>query len=138
MDVGTRQSFWAAMRRYAAAGHTVLFATHYLEEADDFADRVVVIARGRVIADGSGSAVKQLAGGRTVAFSLSGAPTADLDRLPGVRAVQVKGDRAELCTEDADATVTALVHSGRTWRDLEVTSAGLESAFLALTGAIEE
>jgi ABC-2 type transport system ATP-binding protein len=52
--------------------------------------------------------------------------------------VQVKGDRAELRTEDADATVTALVHSGRTWRDLEVTTAGLESAFLALTGAIEE
>jgi ABC-2 type transport system ATP-binding protein len=138
MDVGTRQAFWAAMRRYTAAGHTVLFATHYLEEADDFADRVVVIARGRVIADGSGNEVKKLAGGRTVAFSLNGAPTADLDRLPGVRAVQVKGDRAELRTEDADATVTALVHSGRTWHDLEVTTAGLESAFLALTGAIEE
>jgi ABC-2 type transport system ATP-binding protein len=134
MDVGTRQAFWAAMRRYADVGHTVLFATHYLEEADDFADRVVVIARGRVVADGSGAQIKSLAGGRTVAFDLSGAPTAGLDRLPGVRAVQVRGERAALRTEDADATVAALVHSGRSWRNLEVTSAGLEAAFLALTG----
>jgi ABC-2 type transport system ATP-binding protein len=135
MDVATRQAFWTAMRRYSATGHTVLFATHHLEEADDHADRVVVIARGRVIADGSGAQIKQLTGGRTVAFDLLGTGTAGLDRLPGVRAVEIRGDRASLRSDDSDATVAALVHSGRSFANLEVSSAGLEAAFLALTGA---
>jgi ABC-2 type transport system ATP-binding protein len=130
MDAGTRQAFWAALRRYSTAGHTVLFTTHHLEEADRYADRVVVLARGRVIADG---AAGELRGGRTVAFDLGGATTAGLNRLPGVRAVDVRGDRATLSTADADATVTALVHSGRSFGNLEVGAAGLEEAFLALT-----
>jgi ABC-2 type transport system ATP-binding protein len=131
MDVGTRQAFWAAMRRYSAAGHTVLFATHHLEEADRYADRVIVIARGRVIADGP---AEEIRGGRTVAFDLGGATTAGLDLLTGVHAVDVRGDRASLRTHDADATVTALVHSGRSFANLEVGAAGLEEAFLTLTG----
>jgi ABC-2 type transport system ATP-binding protein len=135
MDVAARQAFWAAMRSYSAGGHTVLFATHYLEEADDFADRVVVIAQGRIIADGSGAQIRSLAGGRTVAFDLTGAGTADLDRLPGVRAVEVRGDRATLRSDDSDATVAALVHSGRSFENLEVSAAGLQDAFLALTAA---
>ncbi|HEY2675273.1 MAG TPA: ABC transporter ATP-binding protein [Rugosimonospora sp.] len=135
MDVATRQSFWAAMRRYSAAGHTVLFATHYLEEADDFADRVVVIARGRVVADGSGAQIRNLTGGRTVAFDLNGENTAGLDRLPGVRTVEIRGERASLRSDDSDATVAAIVHSGRSFRNLEVSGAGLQDAFLALTAS---
>jgi ABC-2 type transport system ATP-binding protein len=134
MDVATRQAFWAAMRRYSALGHTVLFATHYLEEADLYADRVVVIAHGRVVADGTGTRIKQMIGGRTVAFDLVGGGTAGLDALPGVRAVEVRGDRASLRTDDSDATVAGIVHSGRTFANLEVHSANLEDAFLALTG----
>jgi ABC-2 type transport system ATP-binding protein len=134
MDVATRQAFWVAMRNYSAAGHTVLFATHYLEEADDFADRVIVIARGQVLADGSGTEIKKLAGGRTVAFDLAGVSTAGLDRLPGVRSVDIRGGRARLRTDDSDATVSTIVHSGQPFANLEVTSAGLEEAFLALTG----
>ena len=134
MDVGTRQAFWAAMRRYSAAGHTVLFATHYLEEADDSADRVVVIAHGWVIADGTSTESKRMTGGRTVAFDLVGAGTAGLGLLPGVRAVDVRGDRATLRSDDSDATVAALVHSGRSFANLDVNGAGLEEAFLALTG----
>ncbi|GIH13091.1 ABC transporter ATP-binding protein [Rugosimonospora africana] len=133
MDVVTRQSFWAAMRRYSAAGHTVLFATHYLEEADDYADRVVVVAQGRIVADGTGADIRSLTGGRTVTFDLAGEGTAGLDRLPGVRAVEVRGDRANLRSDDSDATVAALVHSGRSFRNLEVSAAGLQEAFLALT-----
>jgi ABC-2 type transport system ATP-binding protein len=72
MDVGARQAFWAAMRRYSSTGRTVMFATHYLEEADDFADRVVVIAAGAVVADGSGAEIKKVAGGRTVSLSMTG------------------------------------------------------------------
>ncbi|GAA5189452.1 ABC transporter ATP-binding protein [Rugosimonospora acidiphila] len=135
MDVSTRQQFWDAMRRYSAAGHTVLFATHYLEEADQYADRVVVVARGRVVADGSGTQIKALTGGRTVAFDLAGEATSGLDQLPGVRAVQVRGDRASLRSDDSDATVAALVRSGRCFANLEVTGAGLQDAFLALTSA---
>ncbi|MBO0868643.1 MAG: ABC transporter ATP-binding protein [Micromonosporaceae bacterium] len=133
MDVATRQAFWAAMRRYSASGHTVLFATHYLEEADQYADRVVVLAHGRVIADGTGTEIKSVAGGRTVRFDLGGGDTAGLDALPGVRAVEVHGERATLRTSDADATVRSLVHSGRIFTGLEVTGVGLEEAFLTLT-----
>jgi ABC-2 type transport system ATP-binding protein len=133
MDVAGRQSFWAAMRRYAARGNAVVFATHYLEEADDFADRIVVIARGRIIADGTAGDIRELAAGRTVSFDLCGTPADGLLDLPGVRNVDVRGDRVFLGTDASDALVTTLVRSGRRFANLEVTSAGLETAFLALT-----
>jgi ABC-2 type transport system ATP-binding protein len=133
MDVAGRQAFWAAMRRYSQQGNAVIFATHYLEEADDFADRVVVIGRGTVIADGTSAEIKRLAGGRTVAFDLVGSAIDGLGRLPGVRGVDVRGDRVRLATDDADNTVIELVRSGRRFENLEVVSAGLEEAFLALT-----
>lgn len=134
MDVASRQAFWAAMRAYAAGGKTILFATHYLEEADDFADRVIVVATGRVIADGTGAQIKKVVGGRTVSFDLDGAGSADLGRLPGVNRVEIRGDRAFLRSDDSDATVRALITSGRPFTDLEIAGAGLEEAFLALTG----
>jgi ABC-2 type transport system ATP-binding protein len=133
MDVAARQAFWATMRRYSQAGHTVLFATHYLAEADDYADRIVVMDRGRLIADGTGTAIKKLVAGRTVAFDLADGATAGLDALPGVRGVELRGARARLRSDDSDATVLALVHSGRSFSNLEITSAGLEEAFLTLT-----
>jgi ABC-2 type transport system ATP-binding protein len=133
MDVAGRQTFWTAMRRYAESGHAIVFATHYLEEADAYADRVVVVANGRVIADGPTAEIKKMVSGRTVAFDLLGAPIDGLSRLRGVRAVEVAGDRATLACEDADATVVELVRSGRPFANLEVVSAGLEAAFLALT-----
>jgi ABC-2 type transport system ATP-binding protein len=132
MDVESRQGFWASMRRFAATGRTVLFATHYLEEADDFADRVIVIAQGRVIADGTGEQIKKLAGGRTVSFQLTGDADGLAD-LAGVTSVQLRGERAVLASDDSDATVRALVLSGLSYRGLEVAGAGLEAAFLALT-----
>ncbi|WNM38033.1 ABC transporter ATP-binding protein [Micromonospora halotolerans] len=131
MDVAARQAFWAAIQRYAAEGHTVLFSTHHLHEADEFADRVVVLAAGRVVADGPPAEIRGLAGGRTVAFDLAGATADGLERLPGVRSVAVRGDRVVLCTDDADATVLALA-ADRGFRNLEV-SAALETAFLTLT-----
>jgi ABC-2 type transport system ATP-binding protein len=133
MDVAGRQAFWAAMRRYSAQGNAIVFATHYLEEADDFADRVIVIGQGVVIADDTADAIKRLATGRTVAFDLAGGPVDGLDRLPGVRTVDVHADRARLTTSDSDATVIELVRSGRPFAHLEVAGGGLEEAFLALT-----
>jgi len=133
MDVASRQAFWATMRSYAEGGRTVLFATHYLAEADDFADRVIVVSDGRIIADGSGAEIKKAVSGRTVSFDLEGAGTAGLDRLPGVNTVEVRGERAILRSDDSDATVRALVADGRPFGNLEIVSAGLEEAFLALT-----
>jgi ABC-2 type transport system ATP-binding protein len=135
MDVASRQAFWAAMRSYAAGGKTILFATHYLEEADDFADRIIVVAGGRVIADGTGAQIKKVVGGRTVSFGLEGAGSAGLGGLPGVNAIEIRGERAYLRSDDSDATVRALVSSGRPFADLEIAGAGLEEAFLALTGS---
>src|SRR5204863_10142497 len=61
MDVETRRAFWADMREFAAEGRTILFATHYLEEADQVADRIVVLDRGRIVADGTAAATKRRA-----------------------------------------------------------------------------
>lgn len=133
MDVESRRAFWASMHAYAEAGRTVLFSTHYLEEADANADRIVLIARGRVVADGTASEIKRAAGGRTVAFDLAGASLDGLDALPGVVAVDRRGDRVTLRSTDADETTAALIRARGVVRNLEVTSGGLEEAFLALT-----
>lgn len=132
LDVESRREFWSAMRAYAGRGHTVLFSTHYLDEADDNADRVVVIGDGRLRADGTPDEIKRTVAGRTVAIDLEGRGAAGLEALPGVVSVTVRGDRARLRSTDADATVTALVHD-RGLANLEVTGADLEEAFLALT-----
>ncbi|WP_431931525.1 ABC transporter ATP-binding protein [Micromonospora sp. RP3T] len=132
LDVDARRAFWAAIRRYADDGHTVLFSTHQLHEADECADRVVVLAAGRVVADGPPARIRALAGARTVAFDLAGGPVDGLAELPAVRSVEVRGERVVLTTTDADATVLALA-TGRGFRGLEVAAPGLEAAFLALT-----
>lgn len=138
MDVESRREFWSSMRAYAGGGRTVLFSTHYLEEADENADRVVVIADGRLVADGTPSEIKRTVAGRTVSVALGGADAEGLARLPGVVDVAVRAGRVYLTSTDSDATVLALAAAtapgGGPLRDLEVTSARLEDAFLALTG----
>ena len=137
MDVEGRRAFWTSMRSHAATGRTILFSTHYLEEADVNADRIVVIAGGRVVADGSGAEIKSKVGGRSVSLDLVGSLSGGLDRLPGVVSVELHGDRATLRCRDSDATVAALVGERGTPRNLEVGGAGLEEAFLALTAKEE-
>lgn len=132
LDVEGRRAFWDSMRAYARRGNTVLFSTHYLEEADENADRIVVIDRGRIVADGSGEAIKDAAGHSQVSFDLAGRSTEGLDRLPGVVTVEVTGDRALLRTDDSDATVVELARLDMV-RGLQVSRATLETAFLALT-----
>jgi ABC-2 type transport system ATP-binding protein len=133
MDVESRRAFWASMRAYAAGGRTILFATHYLEEADENADRVVVMARGQVVGDGTAAEIKALAGASTIRFTIGEQRAAGLDLLPGVVGVEIHGTAALLRTTDADATVQALYQSGLRVRGLEVRAADLESAFLDLT-----
>ncbi|MGW2343833.1 ATP-binding cassette domain-containing protein [Streptomyces sp. NPDC001661] len=137
LDVEARHAFWASMRGYARRGHTVLFSTHYLEEADANADRIVVIDRGRVVADGSGDELRRAGGGSLVSFDLAGRGTAGLDLLPGVTTVEVRGDRARLRTQDSDGTVLALAAQDLV-RNLEVQPASLDDAFMALTASPED
>jgi ABC-2 type transport system ATP-binding protein len=134
MDVEARHEFWANMRAYASAGRTVLFATHYLEEAEAFASRVVIIARGRIVADGTVEELKQTISLRTVRFRSADAPYDELARLPGVRQVELDGAAVTLRTSDADATVRGLIGGGITWREIEVQSANLEDVFMKLVG----
>jgi ABC-2 type transport system ATP-binding protein len=133
MDVTSRRAFWASMRELAAGGRTVLFATHYLAEADEFADRVVLMAHGRIVADGPATAVKAIVGGRTIRCTL---PAADPDRLralPTVTAVEVRGGAVTIQAADSDAALRALLADQPAARDIEVTGADLEDAFVALT-----
>src|SRR5690242_19780138 len=122
MDVEARREFWTSMRAYAAEGHTILFATHYLEEAETSASRLVIIARGRVIADGTVPEIQSRYGEPRVCFTLSDAAATDFEQLPGVQRSEVVGDRVTLHTSTPDATARALVGSAILWRDLEVKS----------------
>ncbi|QKW29249.1 ABC transporter ATP-binding protein [Streptomyces seoulensis] len=138
MDVSARQAFWATMREQADQGRTVLFATHYLEEADAIADRVLVLHRGRLLADGTAAEIKAKAGARSVRFDLDGAiDEAALGTLPRVTSVDVSGQTVRIQSTDADATVHALYGLGVYPRNLEVAGLGLEQAFVAITEAEE-
>jgi ABC-2 type transport system ATP-binding protein len=121
------------MRQLTAAGRTVLFATHYLEEADQYADRVVLMAAGRVVADGPATAIKAVVGGRSIRVTLPGADEAALATLPGVSAVERHGDAVRLTCTDSDLALRALLAAEPTARDVEVGGADLEDAFVALT-----
>jgi ABC-2 type transport system ATP-binding protein len=134
MDVEGRHGFWSAMRTFAAGGKTVLFATHYLEEADVYADRVVLMANGVVVADGAPTEIKAMVGNRTIRATLPGAPLEELERLPGVNRAERRGESIVLVCGDSDAAIRAFVAAYPDARDIEIAGAGLEQAFLELTG----
>ncbi|MCK9250307.1 MAG: ABC transporter ATP-binding protein [Solirubrobacteraceae bacterium] len=133
MDVEGRRAFWATMRTLAERGTTILFATHHLEEADAYADRVVLLAHGRVVADGPPTEVKAVVGSRTIRATLPDVDPASLDRLPGVTASERRGDAVLLRCSDSDAALRALLADHPEARDLEVRGVGLEEAFVQLT-----
>lgn len=133
MDVEGRRDFWNAIRRDAEEGRTVLFATHYLEEADAYADRIILLRHGRVVADGTAVEVRNLSSGRSVRASLDDPDEAALHRLPGVRSVEVRGDRVLIQTTDSDAVAKYLL-TATAAHDVEILSSNLEDAFLTLTG----
>jgi len=133
MDVGTRREFWQSMYSFTESGRTVLFATHYLEEAEEFADRVVLMRRGRIVADGSVAEVRALAGGRTLRAAVPGATEAVIAALPGVKEFELRGDRVAISSADSDATLWALKATVPGVHDVEISAVGLEGAFLSLT-----
>jgi ABC-2 type transport system ATP-binding protein len=134
MDVEGRHGFWTAMRAFAEGGKTVLFATHYLEEADLYADRVVLMANGVVVADGPPNEIKAMVGTRTIRATLPGRPLDELERLPGVSRAERRGEAVVLVCTDSDAAIRAFVSTQPDARDIEIAGAGLEQAFLELTG----
>jgi ABC-2 type transport system ATP-binding protein len=133
MDVGTRREFWQSMYSFTESGRTVVFATHYLEEAEEFADRVVLMRRGRIVADGSVAEVRALAGGRTLRAAVPGATEAVIAALPGVKEFELRGDRVAISSGDSDATLWALKAAVPAVYDVEIGAVGLEGAFLSLT-----
>jgi ABC-2 type transport system ATP-binding protein len=138
MDVSARQAFWTTMREQADQGRTVLFATHYLEEADAIADRVLVLHRGRLLADGTAAEIKAKAGARRISFDLEGSiDEAPLRALPFLTVMDISGQTVRIQSTDADATVHALYGLGVYPRNLEVAGLGLEQAFVAITEAEE-
>jgi ABC-2 type transport system ATP-binding protein len=132
MDVEGRRDFWSAIRRDAERGRTVLFATHYLEEADAYADRIILLRQGRIVADGTAAEVRNLSSGRSVRASLANADQSVLSRLPGVRTVEIRGDRVLVQTTDSDAVAKYLL-TATAAHDVEIVAHNLEDAFLALT-----
>jgi ABC-2 type transport system ATP-binding protein len=133
MDVEARRAFWADMRRAASEGRTILFATHYLDEADSVADRIIVLDDGRIVAAGSPAELKASVTDRTVTFtSLDDGADARLRVLPGVSALARRGATVTLDCFDADAAVRGLVASAVDFRHLEVAGADLDAVFVAL------
>ena len=133
IDVEGRRQFWGAMRGVAAQGKTVIFATHYLEEADTYADRIVLMAHGQIVADGPATEIKANVGRRTVRATLPGIELASLQALPGVLSARRQGITVTLSCSDADAATGALLRTFPQVRDLEVHGGSLEDAFFDLT-----
>ena len=133
MDVETRRTFWASMKEEVAEGKTLLFATHYLEEADQAADRVLVINRGRLLADGSPAEIKERAGAKRLSFRLDNVNEQFLLGLPGLVSLDVRNDLVQIQSKDSDETLYALLDAGYRPREVEIGGLGLEQAFLAIT-----
>jgi len=132
LDVESRRGFWQEVRRLAAGGRSILLTTHYLEEADALADRIVVINNGRVVADGAPHEVKALTAARRIRCVTS-LDDARLAAMPGVQSVRRDGAAVELLTSDAESVTRALLAADPALGGLEVSGAGLEEAFLTLT-----
>ncbi|MGJ6962601.1 ABC transporter ATP-binding protein [Streptosporangium sp. G11] len=133
MDVTTRREFWRSMREFTALGRTVIFATHHLEEAEEYADKVVFLRKGLVVADGPIDQVRRLAAGRVLRAVIPGAAREALLALPGVVNVEIFGEKVEMVSSDSDVTLRALLPGFPGARGIEVAGVGLDEVFFALT-----
>jgi ABC-2 type transport system ATP-binding protein len=134
LDVESRRAFWQEVRRLAERGCSILLTTHYLEEADALADRIVLLSRGAIVADGAPHDVKALAASRRIRCVTSLA-AGQIAALPGVQSVRHDGAAIEILTNDAERLARDLLMRDTALSALEITGAGLEEAFLTLTGA---
>jgi ABC-2 type transport system ATP-binding protein len=132
LDKEARRAVWDNVRRLAASGTTVILTTHYLEEADALADRIVVINRGRIIADGAADAIRGQVGGALISCQTRAVP-GQIRALKAVRAVSQHGRLVTIISDDAAQTLAALLAIDPALRDLCVRKPGLDEAFTLLT-----
>jgi ABC-2 type transport system ATP-binding protein len=132
LDVEVRRSFWGQIRELVGRGKTVLLTTHYLEEADALADRVVVINKGSIVAEGTPEGIKASTAGKRIRC-VTGLPLGAIERMAGVAAARFDREAVEIQTSSAEATLRELLASDGNLSGLEVSNAGIEEAFLALT-----
>jgi ABC-2 type transport system ATP-binding protein len=133
LDVESRRAFWEQITLLTQRGKTVLLTTHYLEEADALANRIVVISGGAVIAQGTPAAIKSKVGGKQVRFKADGLAREWLAALPGTQSVTHAGDEWTLYTLQAEEALRAIFAKNVPVSGLEVEGAGLEEAVLSLT-----
>jgi ABC-2 type transport system ATP-binding protein len=136
LDVDARRSIWEQIRRFVGKGRSILLTTHYLEEADSLSDRIIVIDRGRVIAEGTPAEIKGRASGKRIRCTTSIA-IESLRALPFVTSVTRDGATTEILTPTSEGVVRELLSLDPALTNLEVTSAGLEEAFLSLTQTLQ-
>jgi len=135
LDVEARRALWERVRAVSARGTSVLLTTHYLEEADALANRIVVLSQGRVVAEGTPAEVKAGSAGKQVRCRTR-LPLDEVRQIPGVATARLDGATLELTTGAAEDVLRALLSRDTSLADLEVTAAGLEQAFLALTAGV--
>ena len=146
MDVNARRAFWERMRDQATRGRTIIFATHYLEEAQDFAQRIILIGRGQLVADGPTSEIRAITNGRTVQASFDGVHTeaqladdqrvASLSRREDVTQTEISGGRVSFVSAQSDDLARAVLDAGGT--DLTITEPSLENVFVQLTSTTRQ
>jgi ABC-2 type transport system ATP-binding protein len=134
LDVEARRGFWQQVRHLASAGRTIVLTTHYLEEADALADRVVMLRAGKIVADGAPHEIKARVASRRVRC-VTALPAAAIDSLDGVSSVRRDGPATEIMTSDAEHVARQLLLRDPLLSGLEITGAGLEEAFLSLTAS---
>jgi ABC-2 type transport system ATP-binding protein len=132
LDVEARRSLWEEIRRLVERGKTVLLTTHYLEEADALADRIAVINQGTIIVEGTPAEIKAQTSGKRIRC-VTRLSIGDLLQLPGVTDAKHDREAVDIHTGEAELVVRALLARDPSLSGLEITSAGLEDAFLALT-----
>jgi len=132
MDVAAREHLWTAIRQLRDAGCSILLTTHYLEEAEMLADRVIVLAKGRVVASGSVAEVRSLVSRRQIRCD-SALPANELAHWPGVVTVSRADQRLTILATDAETVLRRLLASDHRVANIEVQQAGLAEAFVELT-----
>lgn len=132
LDVESRRGFWAAIRQLGRQGRSIVLTTHYLEEADALADRIVVLSRGRLVAAGSPAEIKRSVSRRTIRC-VSRLPACEIERLPGVTSVRQDRGRLEVLCSHPESVLRSMLELDPALSGLEVSGARLEEAFVALT-----
>lgn len=136
MDVSSRQNFWEKIKEYAKQGKTIIFTTHYLQEADDYADRILLFNNGKLLMEGSPSEIKSKVTRQIVSFQIpANFPFHEFKNLPYILSVFEESGRIKIETTDSDKTIAKLFDEKVIVKDLQVEKGRLEEAFTQLTKA---